>query len=167
MWMGQNSLGVGSPLNVSLDDLGQRLATRRKGQPQLAAAHARLSVHVLGILNHVMGEHRPNRDSATPNLLLRAITFWYLMPALLHSSDGRTKTRPRSALMAGRDIVLLFPWVMAYTRRGDSRQRNAAQEASGEAKLEGASMACRYAEGVNLAARILLAKQRSAGNKET
>ncbi|CAN0588402.1 unnamed protein product, partial [Laminaria digitata] len=47
----------------------------------LAGAHARLSVHVLGILNHATGEHRPNRDSATPNSLLRAIKLWYLMPA--------------------------------------------------------------------------------------
>ncbi|CAN0584433.1 unnamed protein product, partial [Laminaria digitata] len=66
---------------VSLDDLGQRFATGKKVQPQLAGAHARLSVHVLGILNHDMGEHRPNRDSATPNSLLRAIKLSYLMPA--------------------------------------------------------------------------------------
>ncbi|CAN0556113.1 unnamed protein product, partial [Laminaria digitata] len=84
LWYGwdQNSLGIGPPLDaVSLDDLGQRFATGKKVQPQLAGAHARLSVHVLGILNHAMGEHRPNRDSATPNSLLRAIKLWYLMPA--------------------------------------------------------------------------------------
>ena len=83
--MDQNSLGIGSPLDaVSLDDLGQRFETVKKMQQQLAGAHARLCVHVLGILNHAMGEHRPNRDSATPNSLLRAIKLWYFMPALLH-----------------------------------------------------------------------------------
>ena len=56
----------------------------------MAGAHARQSVHVLGILNHTMLEHRPNRDSATPNSLLRVIKLWYIMPALLHSPDGRT-----------------------------------------------------------------------------
>ena len=51
----------------------------KKVQPQLSGAHARLSVHVLGILNHVVG---PSRDSATPNSLLRVIKLWYLMPHL-------------------------------------------------------------------------------------
>ena len=122
LWYGwdQNSLGIGPPLDaVSLDDLGQRFATGKKVQPQLAGAHARLSVHVLGILNHAMGEHRPNRDSATPNSLLRAIKLWYLMPALLHSPDGRIKRRQRFALVESGNIVLLLPWLIAYTRRGD------------------------------------------------
>ena len=52
---------------ISMDDLEQRLTTREKMQPQLAGAHARLSVDVLGIVNHAMGEHRPNRDSTMPN----------------------------------------------------------------------------------------------------
>ena len=73
----QNSLGIGPPLDaVSMDDLRQRFATGKKVQPQLASAHARVSIHVLGILNHAMGEHRPNRDSVTPNSLLRAIQLY-------------------------------------------------------------------------------------------
>ena len=88
LWYGwdQNSLGVGPPLDaVSLDDLQQRFATGKKVQPQLAGAHARLCVHVLGMLHHAaMGGHRPNRDSETPNSLLRVIKLWYIMPALQH-----------------------------------------------------------------------------------
>ena len=91
-------------------------------QPQLTGAHARISVHVRGILNHAMGEHRPNRESATPNSLLRTIELWYIMPALLHSPDGRIKRRERFALVESGDIVLLLPWLMAYTSRRDSRQ---------------------------------------------
>ena len=53
-----------------MDDVQQRFATGKNVQLQLAEAHARISAHVLGILNHAMGEHRPNRESATPNSLL-------------------------------------------------------------------------------------------------
>lgn len=52
------------------------------------------------------------------------------MPALLRSPDGRIKRRRRFVLMDTGDIVLVLPWLIAYTRRGDSRQRNAAREAS-------------------------------------
>ena len=68
-----------------------------------------ISVHVLGILNHAMGEHRPNRESATPNSLPRATMLRCIMPALLHSPDGRIKRRQRVALVESRDIVLLLP----------------------------------------------------------
>ena len=124
--------------------------------PQLAGAHACKSVHVLGILNHTMGEHRPNRDSATPNSLLRTIMLWYIMPALLHLPDGRIKRRQRFALVESGDIVLLFPWLMAYVRRRDLRQRDAAHEDSEEAKFERASSACCRAGGVKVPARTLL-----------
>ena len=137
------------------------LRNREKVQPHLAGAHARISVHVLNILNHAMGEHRPNRDSATPNSLPRAIKLWYLMPALLHSPDGWIKKRQRFALVESGDIVLLLPWLMAFTRGRDSRPRDAALEASEEAKLERASSACRHAGGVKVAARNLLAEPRS------
>ena len=78
-WYGwdHNSLGIGPLLDaVSMDDLRQRFATGKKVPPQLAGAHARLRIHVLGILNHATGEHRPNRDSVTPNSLLRANKFY-------------------------------------------------------------------------------------------
>ena len=120
---------------VSLEDLGQRFATGKKLQPQLSGAHVRLSGHILGIRTMLLGEHRPNRDSATPISLLRAIKLWYLMPALLHSPDGRIKRRQKFPLVGSGDIVLLLPWLMAFTRGGDSRQRDAAQEDSEEEKL--------------------------------
>ena len=102
----------------------------------MAGAHAGLSVHVLGILNHGIGEHRPNRDSATPKSLLGAIKLWYLMPALLHSPGGRIKRRQRFAVVESGDIVLLLSWLMVFTRGGDSRQWFAAKEASEEEKLK-------------------------------
>ena len=64
-------------------------------------------------------------------------------------------------------MVLLVPWSMAFTRGGDSKQRDAAQEASEEEKLERASLAHDHAEGVKVAARNLLAESRSAGNEES
>ena len=76
----------------------------------------RLNVHMLGILNHAMREHRPNRDSTTPNSLLRAIKLLYFMPALLHSPDGRIKRRQKFELVESGDIALLLPSLMAYTR---------------------------------------------------
>ena len=89
----QNSLGVGPPLDVvPLDDVQQRFATGKKVQPQLAKAHAGTSVHLLGILNHPMGEHRPNRVSATPISILRVITIWYIMMSMLHSRQDQEAT---------------------------------------------------------------------------
>ena len=152
---------------VSLEDLRQRLATGKKVQTQFARARALLSGYVVGILNHAMGEHRPNRDSTTPNSLLRAIKLLYIMPALLHSPDGRIKRRQRFALVESGYIVLLLPWLSAYTRRGDSRQRDATQEASEEAILERAWSECRHAGGVKVTARNLLAEPRAAGDEET
>ena len=68
-------------------------------------------------------------------------------------------------LVESGNIVLLLPWLMAYTRRRDSRQQDAAHEASEEAELERASSACRHAGGVEVAACTLLAERRSAGNE--
>ena len=69
--------------------------------------------------------------------------------------------------MESGDIVLLLPSLMAFTGVGDCRQRDAAQEASEEKKLERASSACSQARGVKVAARNLLAEPRSAGSEET
>ena len=54
-------------------------------QSQLVGAYGRPSVHVLAILYHATGEHRPNRDFAPPNSLLQAISIWYDKTALLHT----------------------------------------------------------------------------------
>ena len=136
-------------------------------QPQLAGAHARVSIHVLGILNHAVEEHLPNPNSATPNSLVRAITLWYLMPALLPLPDGGIKRRQLLSLMESGNIMLLLPWLMALTRGRGSRPRDAAHEASDPAKFERASSTCRHDGGVKVAARNLLAEPRSTGNEET
>ena len=163
--MGSEHLGIGPPLDVVLmDDLGQRPATWNKVQPPLAGEHVRLSVHMIGILNCSMGENPPKQDSATPNSLLRAMKLWYVMSALLHSSDGRIKKRQRFALVESGDIVLLLPWLLAFTRGRDSG-RDAALEASEEGKLQRASSVCRHAGGLKVAARNLLAEPRSEGKE--
>lgn len=54
-----------------------------------------------------------------------------------------------------------------YHIQGDSRQRDAAQEASAEAKVERSSSTCHHAGGLKVEARTLLAETRSAGNEET
>ena len=139
----QNSLVIGPPLDaIWMDDLGQHPATWNKVQTPLAGEHARLSVHVLGILNRAMGENRPKRDSTTPNSLLRTYKFWYLVPALLRTPDGRIKKRQMFAMDESGDIVLLLPWLMGFTRGRDSGPRDAALEASKEAKLKRVSSAC-------------------------
>ena len=87
------------------------------------------------------------------------------MPALLYSPDDRFKRRQRFTLGESEDIVLLLPWLIAFTRGGDSRQRDAAQNAS-EGKLERTLLTCSHAGGVKMTARDLLAELRSAGNEE-
>ena len=129
--------------------------------------HTRISVHVLRVLNSAMGEHRPNPESATPNSLLRVIKLWYFMPARLHSPDGIIKRRQRFALVESGDTVFLLPWLIVYTRRSKKRQRDAAHDASEEAKLERASSVCRHAGGVKVATHTLLAEPNSAGSEET
>jgi len=70
----QNTLGIAGPLDdVPLEDLQQRFVTVVKVQSRLATAHAKLITHVLGLLNHALGEHRPHRQSETPTSLLRSI----------------------------------------------------------------------------------------------
>lgn len=57
-------------------------------QPQVAGADARLrGVDVLGIVIHALGEHRLNRDLATPSSLL------------LQAPDGPIKRQQRFALL--------------------------------------------------------------------
>lgn len=67
--------------------------------------------------------------------------------------------------MQSGDIVLLLSWLMAYTRRGNTRLRYVAQKVSEEANLERASSACGNAGGMEVAARPLLAKPRSQAAK--
>ena len=99
-------------------------------QPQPAYAHAKLSVYVLGILNHAMGEHRPKRGLTTPNSILRSIKLWHILPALLNSLHGRLKRRQRFSLVESSDVILFLSWLMTYIRRGNTRPSNCAHETS-------------------------------------
>ena len=94
----QKSPGIAGPLDdVSLEQL-QRFLTVVRVQPGLATAHAKLPTHMLGLLNHTLGAHRPNRRSETPSSLLGAIKLWYIVPELLHSHDSRVKRRELSLI---------------------------------------------------------------------
>lgn len=139
----------------------------QKVQPRLASAHARLSVHVLGILNHVMGEHRPHRGSATPNSLLRAIKLFvsHAGPAPLTKRPDREAAEVRVG--GERGYGPPAPMADGVRQGGGLEQRDATQESSEEAKLERVPSACRHAEGVRVAARNFLAELRSAGNEAT
>ena len=138
-----------------------------KVQPRLATAHAKLSTHVLVLLNHALGEHRLSRELETPSSLLRAIKLWYILPALLHSQDGRVKRRERFASVERGDITLFLPWMMEYTRRASARRSDPAPELTVEAKFKRASSACRHPGGVTVAARSLLAEPRASSNEVT
>ena len=54
-----------------------------------------------------------------------------------------------------------------FARGGESRQRDATQEALEEENLEPASSVCNHAGEIKVTARNLLAEPRSAGNEET
>ena len=108
-----NSLGVAGPIDyVSLEQLQQRFITVVKMQPGLATAYATGLTHVLGLLNHALGAHRPNRQSKTPSSLLWAIKLWYIVPALLHSQDSCVKRRERFVYVERGDIALILSWLM-------------------------------------------------------
>ena len=64
-----------------------------KVQTRLSTVHSKLFTHVLGRLNHGLPENWQYRQPETPNSLLRAIKLWNIMPALLHSQDGREAAR--------------------------------------------------------------------------
>ena len=159
---------AGSLDDVPLEDLHQRFVTVPKVQSRLATAHAKLITHVLGLLSHTLGEHRQSTQPETPQSLLRPIKLWYILPALLHSRDGRMKRRERFASAeCGSDLTLSLPWFMEYTRRTSTRQSGQAREETDADTFKTASSACRHRGGVTVAACSLLAEPRATGNEET
>lgn len=70
---------------------------------------ARAFARLASLVNHALGEHRPNWELAIPNSLLRAIKLWYILTALPHSPGGCIK---RLAIKESGDFVLLLPWLM-------------------------------------------------------
>ena len=163
----QNVLGIAGPLDdVLLVDLQQRLVTVVKVQPRLATAHAKRITHVLGLLNHALGEHRQTTPSETPQSFLRSIKLWYIFPALLHSQNGRIKRREGVTSAEHGDLTVLLPWLMEYTRRTSTRQSGQAREETGPDMFKRVSSACHHPGGVTVAARSLLAEPRAPGNEE-
>ena len=147
--------------------LQQRFITVVKVQPGLATAHAKLPTHMLGLLNHTLGAHRPNRQSETPSSLLGAIKLWYIVPELLHSHDSRVKRRERFAYIESGDITFILPWLMEYTSQASTRRREPTYKTTDAAKHERASSACRQSGGMSVAAGSFLAEPRAPGDKVT
>ena len=163
----QNTLGIAGSLDdISLEDLQQRFVTVIKAQSRLVAAHAKLITHVLDLLNHALGEHRPNRQSETPTSLSRPIKLWYILPALLHSQDGRVKRRERLVSVERGDLTILLPWLMEYTCRTSTRQSGQAREVTEADLFKRASSECRHPGGVTVAGRSFLAEPRAPGSEE-
>ena len=107
-------------IDVLLEDIEQLFTIVVKVQPRLATAYAKLFTHVLSILNHALGDYRQRRQSETPNSLLKAFKFLYILPALLHSQDGRVRRERFTAVERG-DITRLLPWLMRYKTAGHRR----------------------------------------------
>ena len=152
---------------MSLEQLQQRFITVVRVQPGLASAHAKLLAHVLGLVNHALGTHRPNRHCESPTSLLRVNKLWYIVPALLHSQDSRVKRRERFAKVERGDITLILPCLMDFTSPASTRHRGPTYEATDAAKYERASSACRHSGGASVAARSLLAEPRAPGDEVT
>ena len=102
-----------------------------------------------------------------PNSLLEPLNCGNILPALLHSQDGRVNRRERFASVERGDITLLLPWLMGYARRTSARRSDSAREATDEAKVKRASSACRHPGCVAVAARSPLAEPRVPRNEAT
>ncbi len=164
----QNSPGIGLPLdNVTMEDLKLRIETVKKVKPLLAIRHARLTTHVLRILNKTLAETRSQQASSTSVPLLRAIKLWYLTPGLLHSFDGKVSRKERFKSMERGDISQLLPWLIDYTKATATRHREGDVEESKDQRFKRASAACRHSGGIKDAARALLAEPRSPGTEAT
>ena len=100
-------MGIAGRLDhVPLEDLEELFTIVIKAQPSLAIAHVKPFAHMLSLLNQGLREHRQNRNMQTRNSLLRGISLWYILPALLHSQDGRVNRRGGSRL--SRAVISLF-----------------------------------------------------------
>lgn len=131
-----DNLGVRPSLDaVSMDGLRKRFTREGGKRAGVVVKGRRLrvcpGVHALSIVNHSMAEHRPSRDLATPNaLLLRAVKLWrpHAGPAFTHWAGGWESQDGQRFVLVQRVaavVVLLLPWLMAYTRRRGTRQRDA------------------------------------------
>ena len=134
---------------------------------RMATTHAKLITHSLGPVNHASGAHRPSGSPNTPNFLLGALKLWYILPALLHSQDGRMNRMERLKSAEKGDLTTILPWFMECTEGAATRLRGAVRAATDAAKFERAALACRHQGGIAVAARSLLAEPRTPGNEAT
>lgn len=164
----QNSLGTTGPLDgVSLEHLQRRFIAIVKVEPGLAAANTKHLTRVLGLLNHALEAHPPNRHSEATSSLLRAMKLWHIVPAPLHSHDSRVKQPELRASVERGDITLILPRLMGYTTRASTRLRHSIYEAIDAAKYEIASSARRHSGGVSVATLSLLVEPRAPGDEMT
>ena len=145
--LGPRYFGGGRFLRVSLTDIQMRFITVTKVKPNLATTHAKLITHSLGLVNHALGAHRPSGSTNTPNPLLRALKLWCILPALLHSQDGRMSWTERFKSAERGDLTTILPLLMEYAEGTATRLRGPAREATDAAKFERATSACRHQGG--------------------
>lgn len=66
-----------------------------KLRSDLTKDHTGLNVHMLCLFNPVLGKHRPHWESERPTSRMQVGNLWYLLPVLLHFSDGGVSGRAR------------------------------------------------------------------------
>ena len=135
-------------------------------QPNLATTHEGLSP-TRQVSSTTLGAHRPTGSPNTPNSLLRTLKLWYILPAQLHSQDGRMSRTERFKSAERGDLTTILPWLMEYTEGTATRLRGAAHEATDAAKFERAASAWRHQGGITVVARWFLAEPRAPGNETT
>lgn len=131
--LGQNGSGVTARCRLH-GRLQQRFSSGRKIRPQLG-------IHVLGILDHALEEHQPNRDLSTAKSLLQAFKPRDMaQPAASDSPDRRVKRHRRFALVESDDMISVLPCFRAYIRprgRCNADERRPKSFGGGERRVYG------------------------------
>lgn len=140
---------------------------KTKVQPQLTGAHARLSFQVLGIVNHALREHRPNRDLATARSLLREAKPWYILTGRCFSRRTAVSKEATEVRVGGkRRFSPPAPPVPdgVQEARGHKAAGGYRKQLQGGAKLDLASSACRHAERVKTVTTRIRQSRARQGN---
>ena len=138
-------------------------ASLEERQSQLARGGS-LTVRVLGIGNHALGQHCPKLDLPTSNLLVPSTTFLAhpARPAVVAGRPHQVVTE----VVESRESDTLVRWMVMCMRLTYTRPRDAAQEAAEQAHHDRASSVRRQRGGDRVPVRTFLAESRSAGNGE-
>lgn len=159
----QDALGVGGPLDRMLfNDFQMGFITAVNVRPKLATTYAHRSV-----CQARFAGAPPEREPEHAELCLRALKLWCILPALLHSQDGRTIRTARFKSSERRDLATILPWLMECTEDTAARLQGPARGATEAAKCEGTPSACRHQRRISLAARDRLVEPRVLGNETT